>query len=318
MERRRLDCPAPVDLALTCGPLVRGRRDPAHLLSRSELWRATNTPDGSATVHAVVLAADRAIEVEAWGAGAGWSIAHADGMLGLLDADDFVCDHPVVRRAQRFAPGLRMCATGALIDVLLPTIIDQRVTGVEAKRTWFGLTRALGEPAPGPVALRVPPHPDRIAALSDYERRRFGIEARRGAALVSAARDARRLQRAAVRGSQVLQRALLSLAGVGPWTAASVAQVVCGDADAVAVGDWHLPRIVGCALADEPRADDARMLELLEPFRPHRARVVRLLAAAAMGPARTAPRAEIPDLLGREVRGERDFRVRRSLRLREH
>lgn len=317
MERRRLDCPAPIDLELTCGPLTRGRRDPSNRLGPSELWRATNTPEGTATVHVLTQASDRAIDVEAWGDGARWCVAHADGLVGLLDRAEFVTDDPVVDRARRRSPGLRMCAAAAIGDVLLPMIVDQRVTGIEAKRTWFGLTRALGEPAPGPFALLLPPHPDRIAALSDYERRRFGVEARRGTALVLAAREIARFQRAALLGSGPLQRALVAIPGIGRWTAASVAHVVCGDADAVAVGDWHLPGIVGFALAGEARADDARMLELLEPFRPHRARVVRLLTAAGFGPPRVAPRAEIPDLLGREIRGERDFRVRRSVRIRE-
>jgi 3-methyladenine DNA glycosylase/8-oxoguanine DNA glycosylase len=55
---------------------------------------------------------------------------------------------------------------------------------------------------------------------------------------------------------------------------------VLGDPDAVPVGDLHLPHEVGWALAGEPGADDARMLELLDPYRGHRFRVLRLLMAA--------------------------------------
>ena len=71
---------------------------------------------------------------------------------------------------------------------------------------------------------------------------------------------------------------------MGPWTAATLVHYVAGDPDAVPVGDWHLPGHVGHALAGEPRADDARMLELLEPFRPHRARVWRLIVAGTPAP----------------------------------
>ena len=79
-----------------------------------------------------------------------------------------------------------------------------------------------------------------------------------------------------------------------------------GDADAVPVGDWHLPGHVGNALAGEPRADDARMLELLEPFRPHRGRVLRLLVSGVAAPPRRAPRARIHDLMRAEAnRGRR-------------
>ena len=61
-------------------------------------------------------------------------------------------------------------------------------------------------------------------------------------------------------------------------------------ADADGVGDAHLPDMVAWALAGEPRADDARMLELLEPYRGQRARVVRLLEAAGIKIPRFGPR----------------------------
>jgi 3-methyladenine DNA glycosylase/8-oxoguanine DNA glycosylase len=314
VEQRTISFSEPLDLALTCGPLVRGHRDPSNRLSRDEFWRASNTPEGPATVHIEVCARDRSVQVEAWGKGAEWSIENCSGLIGLDDVDDLDSTHPAIARARTKTRGLRMCAVRAVLDVALPAVIDQRVSGVEAKRTWFGLIRAHGEPAPGPLALRVPPVAERVAALDDYQRRRFGLEARRGAALVIVAKEASRLQRAANKGTDVLQRALLTLPGLGPWTAATVAQLVCGDADAVPVGDWHLPRLVGHALAGEARADDTRMLELLEPFRPHRGSVTRLLAAAGAGPPRIGPRAEIPDLLGRELRGDTAYRVRRSLR----
>jgi 3-methyladenine DNA glycosylase/8-oxoguanine DNA glycosylase len=254
------------------------------------------------------------VELNAWGSGARWAVEHGAGIVGLDDVDDFVTAHPVITRARQATTGLKMTATGSVLDVALPTVIEQRVTGIEARRSWSRLIRVLGEPAPGPRQLRVPPAAARVAALTDYERRRFGLEARRGAALVLVAKEANRLERAAELGSDPLQRALVALPGIGPWTAATVAQLVCGDADAVPVGDWHLPRLIGHALARESRADDARMLELLEPFRPHRGRAIRMLSAAGEGPSRTAPRAEIPDLLGRELRGEQNIRIRRTLR----
>ncbi len=305
----------PIDLGLTCGPLTRGSRDPSHRLAPDELWRAANTPCGPATLHARLDARAARVHLEAWGAGAAWAIEHGPGLVGLLDNEELSTDHPLVSRVALEQRGLRMARAGAVIDVALATVIDQRVTGMEARRSWFGLIRRLGTDAPGPIALRVPPVAGAIASLDDYDRRRFGLEARRGAAMVAVAREERRLQRAADRGSDVLQRMLLTLPGVGAWTAAMIAHLVCGDADAVPIGDWHLPRLVAYALAGEPRGDDTRMLELLAPFAPQRARVVRLLEAAGAGPPRISPRAEIPDLLRRELRGERDWRVRRTLRL---
>jgi 3-methyladenine DNA glycosylase/8-oxoguanine DNA glycosylase len=86
------------------------------------------------------------------------------------------------------------------------------------------------------------------------------------------------------------RRRLESLPGVGPWTAAEVALRALGDVDAVSVGDYHLPNLVAFALAGEPRADDARMLELLEPYRGQRARVIRLLETSGIGAPRYGPR----------------------------
>ena len=85
-------------------------------------------------------------------------------------------------------------------------------------------------------------------------------------------------------------RRLRVLPGIGAWTAAEVSLVALGDADAVSVGDYHLPHHVAWALAGEPRADDARMLELLEPYRGHRGRVIRLVVAGHPGPPRFGPR----------------------------
>ena len=55
-------------------------------------------------------------------------------------------------------------------------------------------------------------------------------------------------------------------------------------------------------LVGEHRADDARMLELLEPYRPHRARVWRWIVAGVAGPPRRAARAPVVGLLRQEAR----------------
>ena len=83
---------------------------------------------------------------------------------------------------------------------------------------------------------------------------------------------------------------LTAVPGIGPWTAAEVGVRALGDPDAVSVGDFHLPNLVAYALAGEPRGDDARMLELLEPYRGQRARVMRLLELSGIRPPRYGPR----------------------------
>ena len=63
-----------------------------------------------------------------------------------------------------------------------------------------------------------------------------------------------------------------------------------GDADAVSLGDYHLPHLVAWALAGKPRGSDELMLELLEPYRGHRGRVLRLLQLAGITAPRFGPR----------------------------
>ena len=83
---------------------------------------------------------------------------------------------------------------------------------------------------------------------------------------------------------------LTALPGIGPWTAAEVMVRAVGDPDALSVGDFHLPNLVAFALAGEIRGDDARMIELLEPWRGHRARVIRLLEVSGLRPPAFGPR----------------------------
>ena len=83
---------------------------------------------------------------------------------------------------------------------------------------------------------------------------------------------------------------LMRIPGIGAWTAAEVTFRALGDPDAVSVGDFHLKNLVAFALAGEPRATDEQMLELLEPWRGHRARVVRLLELSGVAAPRFGPR----------------------------
>jgi 3-methyladenine DNA glycosylase/8-oxoguanine DNA glycosylase len=110
---------------------------------------------------------------------------------------------------------------------------------------------------------------------------RFGVERRRAEILRRLGIVAARLEEAVGLGLDAAYARFRAIPGVGPWTAGYVAMLALGDCDAVFVGDLHLPHLVSSALAGERRGSDERMLELLEPYRGHRARVVRLLLAGA-------------------------------------
>ncbi|CAM5448911.1 3-methyladenine DNA glycosylase OS=Streptomyces aurantiogriseus OX=66870 GN=GCM10010251_19430 PE=4 SV=1 [Streptomyces aurantiogriseus] len=92
------------------------------------------------------------------------------------------------------------------------------------------------------------------------------------------------------------QERLEVVPGIGPWTSAEVVQRSHGAADAVTVGDLHLPRIVGWALAGDRSADDSVMLELLEPYAGQRHRAARLILLSGRVPPRRAPRMPVGDI----------------------
>jgi 3-methyladenine DNA glycosylase/8-oxoguanine DNA glycosylase len=233
---------------------------------------------------------------------------HADAVAGLRDDVSgfaaLAATDPVVREAFHRHSGLRLTATFRPFAHVVPVVLTQKVTGLEASRTYLALARKFGEPAPGPMdGLMLPPDPAALAATPYWGFHRFGLEQRRADALTRVAAVAARLDACtdAASASVVLQ----SIPGIGVWTAAEVTRVAYGDPDAVTVGDYHLPNHVVYALTGDVRAGrrdavpgrissaDARMLEVLEPFRPQRARVVQLLLAAGHSAPRFGPRSTV-------------------------
>lgn len=269
-------------------------------MTASEVWRTTTTPDGPATL---CFSADVGrVTAEAWGPGRAWALQHAAGMAGLRDdpSDFDPRAHPLVADLARRRPGLRLTRTGRLVDALIPSVLGQKVTGLESRRSWRSLVWAEGEIAPGPHGrvprgLRTPPEPARLRRLGYAAFHRFGIERRRAETILRLATRAdsiERLGRDLADDPAACATALHSLPGIGPWTTALACGIALGDPDAVPVGDYNLPHHVAWALGGERRADDTRMLELLAPFAGHRARVLRLLTATP-GPPRRAARARV-------------------------
>lgn len=280
----------PLDFALTLRVYRHGRRDPACRLDGNDFWWAARTPAGPGTLH--LRRAGDQVDAEAWGPGGEWLVAQAPQLVGEQDDPAaLAAGHPVVQRAAHRHPGLRIGRSGLVVRALTAAVLEQRVTAVEALRAWAALCRVLGGRAPGPSELLLPPDPERLAEQPSWWYHRFSIERRRADTLRRVGHHAVRLQEAATMARDDAYRRLLAVSGIGPWTAATAAGPALGDPDAVAVGDFHLPNVVAWALAGEARADDARMLELLEPFAGERGRVIRLLladghSAPAFGPRR--------------------------------
>ena len=184
-----------------------------------------------------------------------------------------------------------------MFEALVPAVLEQKVTTIEAKAGYRALVDSLGEPAPGPVRLKVPPSPQVLARTPYWTFHRFGVERRRAVVIIGAARSAKRLEEVATMERLDAYRRLEAFPGVGPWTAAKVALVALGDPDAVEVGDYHLPHTIGYALEGTARSTDERMLELLDPYRGHRARVIRLLHVAGISAPRFGPHKPLRDII---------------------
>jgi 3-methyladenine DNA glycosylase/8-oxoguanine DNA glycosylase len=283
----------PLDLAGVLAPLRRGRGDPAFVTAGhgAPIWRASTSPDGPVTTR-LHRRVDGAVVATAWGPGAEWAL---DGLPALLGADDrpedFVAHHPLVADAARRRPGLRFGATRRVWDVLVPAVLEQKVTGIEARRSWRELCRRYGDPAPGPApaGLRVPPTPEQLRAVPDWEWHRAGVDLARRRTILACAAVASRLERAVELGGAEGRALLRTVPGVGVWTAAEVAQRAWGDADAVSFGDFHIPALVGWALLGRP-IDDSEMAEVLAPYAPQRQRAVRLVEVSGFRRPRFGPR----------------------------
>ncbi|MDQ4065524.1 MAG: DNA-3-methyladenine glycosylase 2 family protein, partial [Actinomycetota bacterium] len=126
-----------------------------------------------------------------------------------------------------------------------------------------------------------------------YEFHRFGIERKRADVVRAVCARANRLEECVEMPLDRVALRLRSFTGVGAWTVAEVGARALGDADAVSVGDFHLPHLVAWAFAGEPRATDERMLELLALYAGQRGRVIRLIESSVSPPPRRAPRQRI-------------------------
>ena len=289
--------PFPLDLRLVMSPLRRGPADPTfRALPDGSFWRTARTPAGPGTLR--IRDRGGRIEAAAWGPGAPWFLDRLPTLLGGTDDPDaFRPRHRLVAATRHRRPGLRLLRTGLVMESLIPSVLEQKVTTDEAYRAWRLLVRMYGEPAPGPTdgafgtyGLYVMPTARAWSLIPSWEWHRAGVDAKRSSTILRAVRAARRLEEAATMELPEAMARLQLIPGIGPWTSAETLQRSNGAADAVTVGDIHLPHIVGYALAGNRNADDAEMLELLAPYEGQRHRATRLIMLSGHVPPRRAPR----------------------------
>ena len=278
----------PTDVSRAVRPQQRGAHDPSQLEHEGIIWRATRTPDGVATL---ALRIERTrVRAAAWGAGAVWALEQVPRLCGGDDdpAGFEAHRHPLVAEAHHRHGDLRLGRTDLVFDALVSAIFEQKVTGLQAFGAWRMILTWCGERAPGPTPRPMFAPPADWHLIPSWTWHRAGLEPPQSRAVVEAAARRTSIERAAA-DEPSADAALTSLRGVGPWTSAETRIRAFGDADAVSVGDYHLAHQVGYALTGH-RVDDDGMLELLEPWRGHRQRVIRLLGLSGRIEPRRGPR----------------------------
>jgi 3-methyladenine DNA glycosylase/8-oxoguanine DNA glycosylase len=280
----------------TLGPLRRGRADPTYRSGQDGVWRTSQMATGPVTYRVHQRGAHE-VHAQAWGPGAEEAIAWMPELLGGRDdPTGFAPVHPLLEQAHRAHPGLRVARTGRVMEALVPAVLEQKVTGQEALRAYRLLVTRFGSPAPGPApeGMAVPPTAEGWRRIPSWEWHRAGVDPKRSRTICEATRYATRVEETVGMDREAAEARLRALPGIGVWTAAEIASRALGDADALSVGDYHLAAFVGWALLGRP-VDDDGLLELLEPWRPHRYRVVRLLELSGASKPRFGPRLTIQD-----------------------
>jgi 3-methyladenine DNA glycosylase/8-oxoguanine DNA glycosylase len=287
----RPDWPCPV--GLVWGSAKRGVADPTYRVQQGRHWRALNTAGGTATLAVQPLNANGAIVAEAWGPGAECALDLLPSLLGGADdPSGFRPVHPLVAELHRLRPHWRLARTASVWDAIVPVVIEQKVTGQEATIGTRSLLARHGVPAPGPGAalgLRTFPSPEVVRLIPSWEWLALHIDPARSRTLLNAARVAATLDRVLPADPGGADAKLRSLPGIGVWTSAEVRARALGDPDAVSFGDYHVARDIGWVLLGE-LIDDDGLARLLEPYRPHRLRVQRLISMAGLAAPRHGPR----------------------------
>ena len=301
MIERSLSFSGPASPGHTLAPQRRGPGDPCFQIDDDgAIWRTSLQTTGPVTAR-ISRADTHTVVCQAWGEGAE---EFTEALPALLGADDdatgFTPSHPTVAAAAARVPHLRIGRTGRVLEALIPAVLEQRVPGVDAFRSWRLLVSRYGTPAPGPAPsmMRVPPSAQAWRAIPSWEFHRANVDPGRARTLIGCATRAESLERLTARTPADAREALTSLPGVGVWTAAETAQRAFGDADALSVGDYHVSKMIGWTLLGRP-IDDAEMVEVLEPLRPHRYRAVRLLEVSGLAyEPRRGPRLPVQRISG--------------------
>ncbi|MCP3979154.1 MAG: DNA-3-methyladenine glycosylase 2 family protein [bacterium] len=289
---RRIEIPRGYSLHTTLSGLRMGRFDPTLNLAPNAASMALPTPEGPCALEAASRGA--ALQVRLAGAGASWIDPRVEALLGLLDApQEFRPTDARLARLHRRLGDIYLPRLPLIFPRVVQVVLLQIVAWRDAVSAWKRLVEMTGRRLPEFDGLILPPTAEALLATAPHDLVGCGMLPRQARVLRRAAKLAAGIERNAALGADELAAALHAIPGIGDWTVQYVLGSALGFADAVLTGDYNLPGAVARALTGEAQADDARMLALLEPFRPHRFRVIRLLWTSGVKAPRRGPRARL-------------------------
>lgn len=265
-----------------------GYGDPARRYEGQQVLLGFHTPDGSVSISA--KKEDRELAVQCWGEGAEWIAPKLPKLFGLHDDPTVFQPEGEVGKLLRDVPGVHLPTLPLQFERLVQIVLQQLVSWTDACSGWRLMVERFGVAAPGPTDLRMGPSPKQLRKLGYSDLVACGIMPKQARLILQLAKESKRIERLAASDRERLVTYLNSIRGVGEWTIQYLLGTGLGDPDAVMVGDYGLPNTVSWFFAQKPRSNDEEMLELLEPYRGNRFRVLNMLLQAGIQAPRFGPK----------------------------
>ena len=298
----------PFDLRDTSRVLQMGSNDPTMSLTRGRMVLARYTPAGPVTVEITQCPDSQPVtlQIQSWGAGSQWIRGFLPGLLGLDDDPRTFQPTGRLRRLHCRHIGMRLTRLPRAGTRVMQVVLMQLVSWRDAFGSWHRLVQRFGAPAPGPHDIRLPPPVSALRGIPRFQMIECGVIPKLARTLQNVAAHEGQLESAADTSATAFAECLRQIPGIGEWTTQYALGTALGHGDAILTGDYNLPHTVAWYFAGDDRGDDQRLIELLEPFRGHRFRVIRLLWLSGINAPRHGPRAaSVRQRMLRPTRGPR-------------
>jgi 3-methyladenine DNA glycosylase/8-oxoguanine DNA glycosylase len=279
VKRARVDI-VPFDLVRSFALGRFGLYDPTATLSQNRLKKAFfATSEGTCVLE--IESGEGGLVVSADGAAEDEVVADVVAALAMDDGvRAFAPEHPLLAKLHRARAGMRLVRVPWRFDVACCAVLQQRVTVREAWQEWTRIAKRYG--ARTKDGLFAFPSAESIARMDSWRFEELGVDPKRTRAMIGLARDVVRRGTFSWTDLARVRKHMHAIRGIGVWTTEMTMGFGYGDPDALPLADLHLPHLVTWALARERPGTDERMAELLEPYRGHRFRAVRLLLDAGI------------------------------------